>query len=83
MKFSFKIFFSKCEQIQFPADMLIFTKEVFKEKWHQEFTQDSAQVNKNGNMKTPSSDHISNTAKKRQAPYNFFEETDSFMGNGQ
>ena len=34
MKFSSKDFFIKCDQIQFPADLVIFTEEVLNDKFH-------------------------------------------------
>ena len=34
MKFSIKFFFSKCDQIQFPADLVTFTEEILNEKIH-------------------------------------------------
>ena len=34
MKFSIKNFFSKCDQIKFPADLVTFTKDVLDEKLH-------------------------------------------------
>ena len=33
MKFSFKGFFSKCDQIRSPADLVIFTEEIVMEKF--------------------------------------------------
>ena len=34
MKFSIKNFFSKCDQIKFPADLVTFTKDILNEKLH-------------------------------------------------
>ena len=34
MKFSIKDFFSKCDQIQFPADLVTFTEQILNGKFH-------------------------------------------------
>ena len=34
MKFSVEDFFSKCEFLQFPADLVTFTEEILNEKFH-------------------------------------------------
>ena len=34
MKFSIKDFFSKFDQIQFPADLVTFTEEIFHQKFN-------------------------------------------------
>ena len=34
MKFSIKNFFSKCDQIKFPANLVTFTKDILNEKLH-------------------------------------------------
>ena len=34
MKFSIKDFFSRCDQIQFAADLVKFTEEILNEKRH-------------------------------------------------
>ena len=34
MKFSVKDFFSKCDQIRIPEDLVTFTEEILNEKFH-------------------------------------------------